>query len=428
MFKTKQDKGFTLIELIVVMAVIGILVLLAMPKLMGHTQTAKLRNIQYDVKVAETKMDEYLVGHTILPDTWEPITAESILATSTNDKLYDISGLTKNIAPGEYKSIPNDLKTTDIGSKLNGNFYVNDEGKVYYTDESAVPPVEAKISKYIFSSGGLAYLNNGTLYNTAKNILATNIEDAFGGYYTEIRVKFDDTHFGSSTDTKESVTPTTFNIKTIYNSIWGGKYFIKDTNDNLYVRYNDADIKVASNVKSILSYSDVLTGSSTGFSYLDNSDKLHMLVYDTDAYTVNSDNILNVGISYKSISATSVWYSDTGNYAGGYYLVDNLGNVYFYDATNTKLINTNISNVNMKNLNEDGSIWFVDSSNKIFYISDISSTGVPVISSKKDYLKDYVEVFEGNGFLFGTKADKKVYLSYNNGDTWSLYADFSSIE
>ena len=45
MLKQKNKKGFTLIELIVVMAVIGILVLLGMPKLSDHIKEAKFTKI-----------------------------------------------------------------------------------------------------------------------------------------------------------------------------------------------------------------------------------------------------------------------------------------------------------------------------------------------------------------------------------------------
>jgi len=47
----KNKKGFTLIELIVVMAVIGILVLLAAPKFLGYTKDANVTAMQADAKI-----------------------------------------------------------------------------------------------------------------------------------------------------------------------------------------------------------------------------------------------------------------------------------------------------------------------------------------------------------------------------------------
>lgn len=53
-YKPKMGrKGFTIIELIVVIAVIGILVLLAMTKFFGYIEESKVTVIRHDVKITE---------------------------------------------------------------------------------------------------------------------------------------------------------------------------------------------------------------------------------------------------------------------------------------------------------------------------------------------------------------------------------------
>ena len=87
MLNKNKNKGFTLIELIVVMAIIAILVLLATPKLMGHTQKARKTHIIHDIKVAEDKIAEYLVKHNKLSDKWDSVTIEKLKAIKDKNKL-----------------------------------------------------------------------------------------------------------------------------------------------------------------------------------------------------------------------------------------------------------------------------------------------------------------------------------------------------
>lgn len=47
----KNKKGFTLMELIVVMAVIAVLTLLAAPRFLGYTKDARVSSLQSDVRV-----------------------------------------------------------------------------------------------------------------------------------------------------------------------------------------------------------------------------------------------------------------------------------------------------------------------------------------------------------------------------------------
>jgi type IV pilus assembly protein PilA len=65
--KLRNKKGFTLIELIVVMAVIGILVLLAAPKFLGYTKDANVTAMQSDAKVLSNAALMYNIDNEVFP-------------------------------------------------------------------------------------------------------------------------------------------------------------------------------------------------------------------------------------------------------------------------------------------------------------------------------------------------------------------------
>ena len=140
----KNKRGFTLIELIVVMAIIGILVMLAMPKFMGYTEKAKLTNIQNDIKVAENKVEELLVKEDKEFYEWDDADKSKLEEAKDERKLYGRGGLVtvdnpreKDIEAGEYRIIDTKFVKVEVRSKLKGTFYANSDGRVYYEDVKA---------------------------------------------------------------------------------------------------------------------------------------------------------------------------------------------------------------------------------------------------------------------------------------------------
>ena len=96
MHKRKQRQhGFTLIELIVVIAVVGLLALLSVPKLIGYTQEAHQSRIVNDTKVMEGKVFEHLIKNDDkLPDDFTRLDDISNLETAKlENKLYTFKGL-----------------------------------------------------------------------------------------------------------------------------------------------------------------------------------------------------------------------------------------------------------------------------------------------------------------------------------------------
>jgi len=157
---SKNKKAFTIIELIVVVAILGILVLLAGPRLLGYVEKAELARIQHDVKVMENKMAEVLTTDNKFND-WQN-NGKDLGRVVMRKELFEKQGVAKNIdwehlstnwlrannkdkdnelgmggdlielddKYSTYKIIPKEY-SSKINTKLKGTFYVNSLGKVY---------------------------------------------------------------------------------------------------------------------------------------------------------------------------------------------------------------------------------------------------------------------------------------------------------
>jgi len=133
----RNKKAFTLIELIVVMTVIGVLVLLAMPKFIGHTQQAKLTQIKADTKQLENASERYYMDKQDWPrlsDT--PYTSAQIttFAQEIKDKTGQIVTLDSS---GSYYDVDYAKLQSYIQKPKNDIHYIiqNPVGEVYYLDK-----------------------------------------------------------------------------------------------------------------------------------------------------------------------------------------------------------------------------------------------------------------------------------------------------
>lgn len=69
----KNQKGFTLIELMIVVAIIAILAAIALPAYSDYTKKAKVSEVILAASAVRTAVSEYAAGNGALPPaTWEP--------------------------------------------------------------------------------------------------------------------------------------------------------------------------------------------------------------------------------------------------------------------------------------------------------------------------------------------------------------------
>lgn len=134
--RNKRKKGFTIIELIVVIAILGILVLLAYTNFSEKKDSAILAVIVSEISLQEKNIEAELVKKEDYMEDWESVSNYEL--NSFKNHLFNRKGLItiKNDTNSNneiYYKIPEDLVKT---SKLKGVFYISKNREVYYHDKN----------------------------------------------------------------------------------------------------------------------------------------------------------------------------------------------------------------------------------------------------------------------------------------------------
>ncbi len=113
----KSQSGFTLIELMVVIFIIGLLATLIIPKLSGATDKAKRVKAQADISALKTALDRYYLDNSSYPTTDQGLAA--LISAPQNGKVP-----TDYPEGGYIERIPNDPWGNPYVYQSDGNGYI----------------------------------------------------------------------------------------------------------------------------------------------------------------------------------------------------------------------------------------------------------------------------------------------------------------
>ena len=83
-----MDKGFTLIEMLLVVAIVGFLVAILLPGVAGVSEGAKEKAVRADLRLLKSAVESYYISFGVYPDTTNWGTKDNVLITAddgTND-------------------------------------------------------------------------------------------------------------------------------------------------------------------------------------------------------------------------------------------------------------------------------------------------------------------------------------------------------
>jgi general secretion pathway protein G len=83
----KQDTGFTLMELMIVMAIIGVLVVVAVPSYIGALRHAREAVLKEDLQVMRAAIDSYTMDKQKAPQALDDLVQEGYLKSIPQDPM-----------------------------------------------------------------------------------------------------------------------------------------------------------------------------------------------------------------------------------------------------------------------------------------------------------------------------------------------------
>lgn len=123
----RPANGFTLIELIVVLAIVGLLASLAMPRFVAGIERSKESVLRHNLAALRSAIDQYRADRGALPATLEDLVTARYLRAVPIDPLTELSASWVVVAPPPDAGAAGvfDVRSGAPGKALDGSVYAD---------------------------------------------------------------------------------------------------------------------------------------------------------------------------------------------------------------------------------------------------------------------------------------------------------------